>query len=197
MTTDIALKHNGETIDYLRECLSNSEHGMSGLATAIRLTVKDRAWEARRDPRTGNVYECGSFVELVTAPPLKGLGWEIAELKRFCQDDKEALEIIDRETTNPQGRHHDNVMMIPRAEQGNAVEYALRKLREDAPSLHRDVIAGKKSPHAAMVEAGFRRKTITVPVDPERAARTIARHFSPDELRDLISELSALVDWRP
>ena len=33
------------------------------------------------------------------------------------------------------------------------------------PDLHAEVLAGDKSPHGAMVEAGFRPKTMTVPVD--------------------------------
>jgi hypothetical protein len=51
---------------------------------------------------------------------------------------------------------------------------AHRRLRKDRPDLHAQVLAGEITPHAAMIEAGFRRKTITVPVDAHSAAQTIA-----------------------
>lgn len=51
------------------------------------------------------------------------------------------------------------------------------KLRKDRPDLHAQVLAGELSPHAAMVEAGFRKRTITVPLEPGAAA-TLRRHCS-------------------
>jgi len=53
---------------------------------------------------------------------------------------------------------------------GNARQYALRRLKKSRPDLHARVLAGELSPNKAMVEAGFRRKMIQVPFDPERAA---------------------------
>ena len=38
-----------------------------------------------------------------------------------------------------------------------------------------------------MIEAGFRQKTLTVPTDPERAARALLRHFDIDALREIVS----------
>jgi hypothetical protein len=70
------------------------------------------------------------------------------------------------------------VLVSPDSEIG----YALRKLRRDREDLHKRVLAGEISPHAAMIEAGFRKKTLTVPADLDAAARTLLRHFDPDEL---------------
>ena len=69
---------------------------------------------------------------------------------------------------------------------GNAVNYALLRLGEQRPDLHAEVLAGVKSAHAACVEAGFRRRTITVPVDVERAVATLRRHFSADEIAQMV-----------
>lgn len=69
---------------------------------------------------------------------------------------------------------------------GNAVNYALLRLGEQRPDLHAEVLAGTKSAHAACVEAGFRRRTITVPVDVERAAATLRRHFTSDEIAEIV-----------
>ena len=43
---------------------------------------------------------------------------------------------------------------------GNRAAYALRRLRRDRPDIHARVLAGELSPHAGMVEAGFRKKTV-------------------------------------
>lgn len=69
---------------------------------------------------------------------------------------------------------------------GNAVNYALLRLGAQRPDLHAEVLAGVKSAHAACVEAGFRRRTITVPVDVERAAATLRRHFTSDEIAEIV-----------
>src|SRR4051794_6825253 len=41
---------------------------------------------------------------------------------------------------------------------GNSTDRALRRLRKNAPDIHARVLAGEISPHAGMVEAGFRKR---------------------------------------
>ena len=72
---------------------------------------------------------------------------------------------------------------------GNSVEYALFRLRKDRPDLYAKVLAGVLTPHRAMLAAGFRLKTFSVSLDPERAAKILARQFG-DKLPDLIAALS-------
>lgn len=45
---------------------------------------------------------------------------------------------------------------------GNSAARALRKLRKDRPDIHACVLAGELSPHAGMIEAGFRKKRPSV-----------------------------------
>ena len=61
--------------------------------------------------------------------------------------------------------------------EGNTAASALRRLRKAAPALHERVLTGDLSPHAAMLEAGFRRKTMQLPTDPEGVARALLRKF--------------------
>ncbi len=65
----------------------------------------------------------------------------------------------------------DNVNNRVERPDGNSASSALRRLRKDRPDLHARVLADELSPHAAMVEAGFRRKTVCVPLDLAMAAR--------------------------
>lgn len=70
------------------------------------------------------------------------------------------MDLIDRELQRPVGNPHliGNIVTDSRPE-GNTSAKALRRLRKSAPALHADVIAGKLSPHGAMIQAGFRKRT--------------------------------------
>ncbi len=71
---------------------------------------------------------------------------------------------------------------------GNARQFALRKLRKEATReaergdepkvalLYEQVKQKQLSPHKAMVEAGFRKKTVSIPLDPRSIGRTLRRH---------------------
>lgn len=75
---------------------------------------------------------------------------------------------------------------------------ALRRLRKEADSgnaeaaeLRVKVLAGEMSPHAAMIEAGFRPKAISVPVGkPERVAAYLRKHMPREALKRLVELLT-------
>ncbi len=92
-------------------------------------------------------------------------------LKRMCGDDPKALDALDRAVKGKQGDRTDllhNVQEVTAtvAPTGNSADAAIRRLRKHAPALLSRVLAGDLSPHAAMVEAGFRKRTITIKADP-------------------------------
>jgi hypothetical protein len=74
---------------------------------------------------------------------------------------------------------------------GTCVSYSVRRLGKERPDLLERVKAGDLSPHAAMVECGFREKQITVPDDPVKAARRLLLHFQGDRLETLVRLLTA------
>src|SRR5262245_53066346 len=78
-----------------------------------------------------------------------------------------------------------NIVTLATQPKGNERAKALRRLRKDRPDLHEQVLEKKLSPHAAMVEAGFRPKTITVPIDINKAA---AQTIPNQHLRTLSRE---------
>lgn len=82
----------------------------------------------------------------------------------------------------------DNIKANPG---GTDPDYALRRLKRDNPELAQRVLTGELSAHAAAVQAGFRPRTITVPLDPEKMARAIRRRLSDDELDVLLGALEA------
>lgn len=118
------------------------------------------------------------------------MGADLGTLKSLCRDNAAALDAIDRATQQQLGTNQytegvNNVNTLDRP-QGNSADYALRKLRHDAPELHERVIAGELSPHAAMVQAGYRKKTYQIPADAEDAAIVLLKKFNADELQRIV-----------
>jgi len=148
------------------------------LAATIHRALKERIWEERVDGR-GRVWQFGSFLEYLTANPPGGLYQKLADVRPLIAADIETLAMFDEETARPVGTNQhsagNNVPSLGRPE-GNTAAKAIRRLRKERPDLHAKVIAGELSPHAAAVEAGFRRRKIQIDADdPERAAVTIRR----------------------
>lgn len=48
---------------------------------------------------------------------------------------------------------------------------------------------GELTPHGAMVEAGLRSRRFSIPGNPSRAAETIRKHFTLEDIRELIDAL--------
>lgn len=130
-----------------------------------------------------------TFEEFVTSPPLKGIGTTVETLRKLCTGNTVALDALDGAMQRPAHIHADvdNVNIRP---DGNSSDQALRRLRSSRPDLHTEVLAGNLSAHAAMVDAGFRPKTVTVRLDDaERAAQTLNRNATPEfteQLKELL-----------
>ena len=146
-------------------------------------------WRKRYSPIVLETIEFRSFEEFVTTPVPRGLGCSIDRLKRLCSDDRVALDAIDKVMVRGPGRPKaemlDNIQGYP---SGTSRDRALRMLRDKRPDLHARVLADEISPHAAMISAGFRQKTITVPFDPHRAMTILIRHFGADVIRAVLNE---------
>ncbi len=180
--------------DYLADSLINDlqqeiyrgEDTLSAIPKTLRIVIDRDLWRERVVQATGELVRFDRFEDFVTAPPLEGLGSSVRQLKHLCRDDKAALDALDRATVAERGRPHkaeENVSnRNNKPDKGTTASYALRKLRKDRPDLHEQVLQGALSPHKAMIEAGFRKKTLTVPADLDAAGRALIKHFDPDEL---------------
>lgn len=187
-------KPGDQIVTLLRSFISKGEYGLAEVPALIKAVIDDGIWRERTVEQTGEIVRFERFVDFVTTAPLEGLGADIDTIKRLCRDDAAALDALDRAVQNRPGRPSetfDNVQGSAEAPTGNRADQAIRKLRKDRPDLHERVLAGEVSPHAAMVEAGFRRRSLTVPVEAEAAARVIRRHFPADELDRLVELLEA------
>jgi hypothetical protein len=65
---------------------------------------------------------------------------------------------------------------------GVVTQKKLDRIARDHPELHEKVKAGELSVNGAAIEAGFITRTVPMPLDPEGAARCLARHFTRTEI---------------
>lgn len=179
---------NFHVINSLRSALQKGEHGLSTVPGLLKRVLMEGSWREFVTERDEHV-RWERFAEFVNAPPMRGLGASVDLIRRVVADDPESLDLLDQVLQNPAHIHHDDNNIQVKAPQGTSRDRALRKLRKDAPKLHAEVLAGRISAHAAMVKAGFRPRMFSVRADPESAARTLRKHLTPEQLRDLVRQL--------
>lgn len=161
-------------------------------AYAVMGLIRSGAWQRFVNPK-GELVEHAHFVEFVAAPALRGLNTTVDELRHICARDRDAADALDQvlaETpVKPVPNRVDNVNAVRPV--GNSRDRSMRHLREHSPELHRRVLDGELSAHAAMVEGGFRPKTATVRLDDmERAAATLSKKLNSEERRRLAALLA-------
>ena len=151
-------------------------------------------WREWADPRSGRTFgPFASFEHFVTAPATQGgLGSTISQLRGLCNDDVEARDALDKVQKRPPSLH-SAVSNIHSRPAGTTERAGLRRLRKDRPDLHARVLAGELKVNAAMVEAGFRHRTVTVPIDDVPAlAKALRRHLSSDQRTALAQTLQVV-----
>jgi hypothetical protein len=195
-------------VQSLSETLSSGEIGLKHVPELLKRVLSEKMWQERVVPQTREVAKFDTFQQFVEGTPPNGLGATVHLLRRMCNDDIETLDMIGQAMQRAPGGDKrsekqqiiNNNIMNDSSKQGTSKSYGLRTLRKYAASspavaeLQEAVLGGKLSVNAALVQAGLREKTITVPMDPERAAGTIARHFTQAQLAALISELVKRLD---
>jgi hypothetical protein len=185
-------KGNAVLVEALGSALRRGGNALEDVPDLLKRVLEEKSWREFVTPR-GELVQHARFVDFVTTPPTQGIGASVDLVRRIVGSDAKALDLLDQALQNPAHVHQsqpdgNNVPVRP---EGNTQAKALRRLRKDAPSLHSEVLAGRLSAHAAMVQAGFRPKTISIPVSrPESAAAALRRHLTPDDLATLAQLLA-------
>jgi hypothetical protein len=186
----------------LVQSFKSSRRLPESLAQARRVLVRiinEDLWRAFYWPNDlgPEIASFVSFEEFVTAPASSGgLAWSLEDLRDYARGDPKATDALDRVTQRRAGgdrksqaaKINVSIAHVDRPTTGSA-QRALRVLREKAPELHAKVLAGDLSANAAMIEGGFRKKTVTLTVEVESAARTLRKAFSKRQLKRLLKLL--------
>lgn len=197
MATD-PLIENDQIICDLRDALRDGASGLAYVPRLLKRVLETDAWRERIDRTSRKPVPFRTFAEFVTTPATEGLGADIALVQRIVRDDPETEDLLDRAL---QGRHGGDRRSETKTDNsslerdpnghGTSRAYALRRLRKDAPALHADVLAGRLTAHAAMVQAGFRPPTFTVRADdPRSIADALRKRLDPDTLHQLADLLT-------
>lgn len=184
------LRHNANLVDALGSALRSGDHGLKTVPALLKRVLVEQSWQTFITQR-GELVEHERFADFAMEPPLRGIGASLDLIRRIVEPDREALDLLDRALQNPVGTNEGINIMNSLAPRGTSKEYALRKLRKDAPELHARVLAGDLSPHAAMIEAGFRPPSFTVrATTPESIAAALQRKLPPEVLNEVKRLLS-------
>lgn len=200
------LREADTVVDALGKAMLDGKAGLSSVPGLVLRVIDEELWRERVIVRTGEVVRFDRFSDFVSTPPLEGLGADLATLKRMCADNPRVLDALDQvsvagpgnvtgnnQYTVEQSGIDNNIHNSKDRESptGTSREAALRKLRKDRPDLHQRVLNEELTPHAAMIEAGFRKKTMTLPTGIEDLAATLVRKLTPEQVQQLISYLES------
>jgi hypothetical protein len=176
------LRENEQVCRLFGQALFSADGTLGNIPGLLKRVLKEEMWRKRELDHPARIVEHERFEDWVTAKPLDGIGATVDMIRNLVRDDVEACDLLDRELKRPVGYNLpvDNINSRP---DGTSRARALRRLRKDRPDIHERVIAGELSPHAGMVEAGFRK----VPTPEE----IIKRNFQ--KLDD--SRRMRILDW--
>jgi hypothetical protein len=193
--TDV-MRERGTVVNSAAKMFSSGNVNLDTMPQLILRIINEDMWRQRAIPqrRWALSREFTTFEEFVTGVPLDGLHTSVQMLKDVCRRDLRAVEAIDRATQHEPSLHTGG-NNIPGRPEGTSQAKALRHLRKDRPDLLERVLLPKGhkdrlTAHQAMIVAGYRYRTLTVRADdPEHAARTLRKHYTDPEQRQLLADL--------
>lgn len=183
-------------VDHLRRAISDGTAGLSDVPLLVKQIIESGAWRTRTVAQTKEVVCFSSFREFAEALPPDGLGKTIRELERLCAGNIKILDLLAGQTEmlkrggdRRSATFKVNNVNFETVAKGNSSAYALRRLREQRPDLHRKVLNKQLTIHQAMIAAGFRKQPINLPPDVGKIAAAIRKNFKPRQIEELINLL--------
>jgi hypothetical protein len=163
----------------------NDGHYLQKIPADVIFIIENDLWREYKNKDFKCHARHETFESFVSTRFPQGLGTDLKTLKNLCRDHPKAIDAIDRACKREPGGDQrseqakaiivDNINIESRPD-GTSREAGLRRLRKDRPDLHEQVLEGKKSVHAACVEAGFRKKLTAL----EAAKKAVDRLANAD-----------------
>lgn len=172
--------------------------GLSDIPILIERVIVEDAWRDFETPLGGR-FRNKTFREFVIAKPSKGLGSDPARVLKYVEGtpaEPLVRESLKGESGRPpkadnQEEPNNNIIGF-RTRQGTSRSYTLDRLQREAPQLFEAVQREELSPNAAAIQAGFRKRTITVRTDNAVSiAKALRKQLNPTVLKELLTLLEA------
>lgn len=150
-----------QTVYYLKDCMRHVGEEWRQAEQVLEELVKTRAWQVIPPEQP-----YGTLNKMLKAE----IGLDERSIKDLIRKARLPDHGGDRKSAEFQA---NNVSL--KTDCGNSETYTVRRLRRDRPDLADRVERGELSAHQAAISAGFRRRTMSIPVDDaERAFRRLA-----------------------
>lgn len=163
MRMELNLKDKGSLVESLWHAVDGAAGSLANVPGLVRRVIETGAWHERT--QRGKTVSNSSFLEFITAKPLRGCGWPPQKVEALLKDDAEVLALWHDATTARKGRPDKNGDIVTiKPQRGNSKADTLAKLKKQRPDLFARVIAGeivngrKFTANAAAIEAGWRKK---------------------------------------
>lgn len=169
----------------------------------VKRVIENGWWKERRPRKmSGKEFRYSTFGEFVEDHPPQGLGIKLDMLRKLCEDDPAALVAIREASTmqrgNPTGNNqftdtgNNNIIINSnKPMQGTYKDYTLYRIKQERPDLYERVLKKEMSANKAAIEAGFRKKMVSVEESVDGFVKAIKRKFSDDEVSEIAGMLSA------
>lgn len=195
--------YRNEIVHSLAEAIKRGGRSLQSVPGLLAKCIQEDLWVERDVNGQIVKYDKNEFKRFVEASYPEGLDSTLETIERLCADEIEIRDFIAAAKRGKVGRppkttgqtdamgkvsNGKTLDNIKNFSSGTSADYALQKLRDDAPEFHKRVLDGQLSPHAAMVEAGFRPKKVSINMDDaESAYRTITKYMSAKNLVQLVN----------
>lgn len=184
-----SLRHNANLVDSLGSALRSGEHGLSTVPALLRRVLEEDSWREFVTKR-GEHVQHERWEDFVTTQPLAGLGASMDLVDRIVgKDDPELLRLLRKAKAKKPGRpsrETANGEDSTPITKGEGSDLTADRLARDAPEEYEAVQTGEKSIHRAAVDAGIRKRRVSVRTDnPDSAAKSLRKNMSPDDLAAL------------
>lgn len=196
------LRQNSLILKDLSRDIRYGGASLKNIPALIKKIIREGIWKKHIEGI--EIVEFDTFDEFVTHPLPEGLEATIDQIIQLCDSDLEAQKLIQKELKRPDGGNNNPYGRKGKPEEitvdninsdsvtrptGTSRAAGLRRLVKDRPDLLEEVEAGKMSIHNAMIQAGFRKKTVTITVDVEAIATKLKRTLTRQQIDSLITIL--------
>ena len=197
----MSLLSSDEKVQHLVERWTEGTLDIQAVEKLLIEVIETDAWKKFRTPN-GKLVEPTTFLDFIIGAPFSGLGSTAQKIAGLLGDNNDAVvkmfELL-KAKPNPEGRNQHSepnqdggsTYIISRTtKHGTSRAYTLDRLTREFPDLRAQVDAKELSVNKAAIEAGFRKRKFSAPVDDADAIATaLRRHVRPDVLRRLVAQL--------